>query len=213
MGTSNSFRAAASPLFAIRNSLSAVSWLSGIAYWLLAATSCFTASAAMAANDDPANRLGPRLILIIRHAEKPDDRNDPHLTAAGKARAEKLADYLPKRFGTPDFVFASTRSKRSNRPIETIEPLSKKLGIPIDDTFADEDFAALAQKLLTAREYDRKFVVICWHHGHIPDLAFALGASREVVPVPWDPTVFDLILQLEYKGSGSPATTEITEPF
>jgi hypothetical protein len=27
---------------------------------------------------------------------------------------------------------ASTRSKRTNRPTETVEPLSKKLGIPID---------------------------------------------------------------------------------
>jgi hypothetical protein len=30
---------------------------------------------------------------------------------------------------------ASIRLKRSNRPVETVEPLSKKLGIPIDDSF------------------------------------------------------------------------------
>lgn len=200
-------------MFAFNRLRLAVSWLSAIGFWLGASASCLIALVATAADDNLANRIGPRLILIIRHAEKPDDRNDPDLTATGKARAENLANYLPKTFGTPDFLFASTRSKRSNRPIETVEPLSKKLGIPIDDSFADEDFAALAQKLLTDKKYDQKFVLIYWHHGHIPDLAFALGASRDGVPNPWDPTIFNLILQLEYKGSGSAVTTKITEPF
>ena len=200
-------------MFAVHRPRLAVSWLSAIGFWLGAAANCFIGSAATAADNNLANRIGPRLILIIRHAEKPDDRNDPDLTPTGKARAVNLANYLPRTFGTPDFLFASTRSKRSNRPIETVEPLSKKLGIPIDDSFADEDYAALAQKLLTDKKYDRKFILICWHHGHIPDLAFALGASRGRVPNPWDPTVFNLILQLEYKGSGSAVTTEITEPF
>jgi phosphohistidine phosphatase SixA len=200
-------------MFAVHRTRLAVSWLSAIGFWLGAAANCLIVSAATAADNNLANRIGPRLILIIRHAEKPDDRNDPDLTATGRARAENLGNYLPKTFGTPDFLFASTRSKRSNRPIETVKPLSKKLGILIDDSFADEDYAALAHKLLTDKKYDQKFILICWHHGHIPDLAFALGGSPDGVPNPWDPTVFNLILQLEYKGSGSAVTTKITEPF
>jgi phosphohistidine phosphatase SixA len=190
-----------------------VFWLSAMGYGLLAAAVCLTASVVIAADGNRANHTGPRLILIIRHAEKPDDRNDPDLTAAGRRRAENLADYLPRKFGIPDFLFASTRSKHSNRPIETVEPLSKKIGVPISDIFADEDFAALAHKLLTDKKYDQKFILICWHHGRIPDLAFALGASRDAVPNPWDPTVFNLILELEYEGSAPPATAKITEPF
>ncbi len=186
---------------------------SALIFLLVPLTSWLTPSLVAAPNDDSVIRTGPRLILIIRHAEKPDDIKDPDLTAAGRARAEKLVDYVPQTFGAPDFVFASARSKRSNRPVETVKPLSKKIGVPIDDTFADEDFAALAQELLSDKKYDQKFVLICWHHGHIPDLAFALGASRDAVPDPWDPTVFNLILQLDYKGGAPPVTTKISEPF
>jgi hypothetical protein len=46
-------------------------------------------------------------ILLMRHAEKPDDPLDPKLSVAGSARAQKLAQYIPETFGKPDFLFHS----------------------------------------------------------------------------------------------------------
>jgi broad specificity phosphatase PhoE len=152
-------------------------------------------------------------ILLMRHAEKLDDPRDPHLSDAGQARAEKLAGYVPKDLGLPDFLCASAPSKHSVRPIETMTPLSKKIGVSIDSTVADQDCPVLAQELLKDPKYEGKLVLICWHHGHLPELAFALGASGANVPNPWDPDVFNLILKLDYSKGSTPAVTQITQPF
>ena len=63
--------------------------------------------------------MSPNVILVMRHAEKPTDDHDPHLSPPGKERAEKLATYIPDTFGKPDFVFAAAvstqgRSRRSS---------------------------------------------------------------------------------------------------
>jgi broad specificity phosphatase PhoE len=157
--------------------------------------------------------MTPKQILLMRHAEKPDDPRDPHLSDAGVARAEKLVDYVPNELGVPDFLCASAPSKHSVRPIETVTPLSHKIGASIDSTIADQDFSVLAQEVLTDSKYDGKLVLICWHHGNLPEFAFALGASGAGVPNPWDPDVFNLILKLDYSGGSTPIVTQITEPF
>jgi phosphohistidine phosphatase SixA len=157
--------------------------------------------------------MAPQSILLMRHAEKPNDPTDPDLSDAGFARADRLARWLPQQLGTPDFLFASALSKHSARPFETIKPLAKALGMPIDATFTDQDYAALAQELLTGSRYAGRLVLVCWHHGHIPSLARDLRAESGRYPDPWDPEVFNLILRLEYKGDGAPTITQVTEPF
>jgi phosphohistidine phosphatase SixA len=157
--------------------------------------------------------MTPKQILLMRHAEKPDDPRDPNLSDAGRARAEKLAVYVPTDLGKPDFLFASAPSKRSVRPIETITPLSNRIGVPIDSTIADQDYAVLARGLLADPKFEGKLVLICWHHGHIPDLAFALGASAVNIPNPWDPSVFNLILKFAHSDGSPPSVTQITEAF
>jgi hypothetical protein len=58
-------------------------------------------------------------LLVMRHAEKSDDPNDPHLTPPGLLRAEGLATFIPQEFGKPDYLFAASISKHSARPYET----------------------------------------------------------------------------------------------
>jgi phosphohistidine phosphatase SixA len=152
-------------------------------------------------------------ILIMRHAEKNfDDPLDPDLTSEGRLRAQELAAYIPDKFGQPDFLFATARSKHSNRPHQTLKPLSKAIDVPIDNTFADQDYSALAYKLTFKPKFDGKLVVVCWHHGNIPPLAHALKATRGDYPDPWGRLVFNLILQFDFK-RGTPRVTKIVEPF
>jgi phosphohistidine phosphatase SixA len=157
--------------------------------------------------------MAPSLLLLIRHAEKPSDSKDPDLSAAGFERAHKLAQYIPEKFGTVDFLFASAISKHSARPYETLKPLSKKIGIPIDATYADQDYEPLVSELLSDPRYAGKQAVVAWHHGYLPSLAKALGAPNSTYPNPWDPSVFDLILKFEWMDRGGPAVTELREPF
>jgi broad specificity phosphatase PhoE len=157
--------------------------------------------------------MAPKFILVMRHAEKPDDDTDPHLSPAGQARAEKLASYIPKTFGKPDFIFAAADSNKSERPRETVEPLSKATGIPIHDKIADKDYADLANELLTKQDLSGKQIIVCWHHEHIPKLMQALGAKAGDYPDPWDGKIFNLILKLDFPASGKPDVAKISEPF
>ena len=154
-------------------------------------------------------------ILLMRHAEKSADPMDPHLSSDGYARAAKLAEYIPDTLGVPQFLFATSISKHSVRPIETIDPLSAKIGVPIDSTYADQDYGALASQLLSDQRFAdaSSLIVICWHHGNIPSMMHALRAKPGDYPDPWDADVFNQILVLTYSGDGVPEVTTLTEPF
>jgi len=154
----------------------------------------------------------PKFILIMRHAEKPIDPADPNLAPAGNVRATALAKYVPETFGGPDLIFAAAISRHSARPYETVKPLSKSTGIPIDATIADQDYAMLAHDLLSDASLRGKRIVVCWHHGNIPSMMHALGAANGSYPDPWDPNVFNLILKIDYSGADL-SVTKVIEPF
>lgn len=170
-------------------------------------------SAADLANDSFHSELHNTTILLMRHAEKPADASNRDLSPAGFARAAMLADYIPKEFGRqPDFIFATADSKHSSRPRETVEPLSKESGVPIDSTYADANFDELAHDIENDPKYAGKFVVIAWHHGEIPDLARSLGAPDGTYPDPWPANRFDHVLKFNYGADGgTPEVTDVTE--
>jgi phosphohistidine phosphatase SixA len=144
---------------------------------------------------------GPRIVMIIRHGEKPEEtggEKDPNLTPQGYQRADALAKVIPEHFPKPDFLFAAKKSKGSNRPVETIAPLSKALDEPIDSKFKAEEVDEIAKAVLDDPKYDGKVVLICWHHEKIPALAKALGVKD--APDRWDSKVFDRVWQITYDG-------------
>lgn len=156
---------------------------------------------------------GPARILLMRHAEKTGDMTDFHLSAAGKARAQKLTDYIPRTFGKPDAIFAAARSRRSTRSIETVEPLAASLGLAIQDHIEDQDYAELAELLANDGSYQGALVVISWQHGKLPELAEALGAPPGSYPDPWPEETFNLIIDLDYGKGLPPSVRQIVEPF
>lgn len=152
-------------------------------------------------------------ILLMRHAEKPDDDGDPNLSQAGYIRADKLADYIPSHFHrNPDYLFATADSDSSARPRETLEPLSQKTHVPIDSSIDNKDYKDLAKELDDPK-YDGKFMVIAWHHGKIPQLAEKLGAPAGSYPDEWPGKTFDEIIELDYDDKGKVTAHEITEDF
>ncbi len=152
----------------------------------------------------------PTTVFIIRHAEKPGDAatDNPQdgidLSTRGYERAGALAPYFPATFGKLDALFAAQASKHSNRPVETITPLSTALGLAIDSSIADGDYATLATKILSDARYGGKVLLVCWHHGNIPALAQSLGGQPPQTPWPGD--VFDRVWQIDYPpGASSPS--------
>src|SRR5262245_36897662 len=123
---------------------------------------------------DPVTR--PEAVLVIRHAEKPEDEGDIQLSPQGKKRAGTLANLLRKSAGRPnplptaDFIFAAKRSKHSDRSVETMTTLAKELKLAVNDKYENDDYAKLTEELLSDPKYRGKTVLICWHHGKIPEL-------------------------------------------
>ena len=153
--------------------------------------------AEQAPNQAPA---GPSIIMIIRHAEKPAEESgekNPNLSPRGFQRADALASVIPDHFPHPDFLIATKRSKGSNRPVETITPLSKALHEEIESTFKDDEVDQVAHEVLTDPKFAGKIVLIAWHHGKIPELAAVLGVKN--APPKWNPAVFDRVWEITYQ--------------
>jgi phosphohistidine phosphatase SixA len=154
-----------------------------------------------------------RTLLVMRHAEKLGDDDDPHLDPAGLARAQKLVAYIPSAFGTPDAIIAAADSHRSVRPRETVTPLAQLVHLPVLTPYADSQFAELAAKLRNPSAFAQKLIVVCWHHSEIPQLMEALGAPAGSYPPKWDHNVFNLILKTELSADDTVSVTQILEPF
>jgi len=153
----------------------------------------------------PALLAQPAQVLIIRHGEKPPEKSAVSLSLKGRERAMALAPYLTStpellRHGLPAALFATkiTLDDPSHRPQETITPLSKYLNLPIQADFIDQEYAKLAQHLLTQPEYRGKAVIICWNHTYIPQLTAALGVRPQ--PPRWPGAVFDRVFIITLSG-------------
>ena len=153
----------------------------------------------------PYSGLRNTVVLLIRHAEKPDEGYT--LSADGEARARAYVNYFKNLTvdGQPlklDYIFAAADSKGSHRPRLTIEPTSQALGLPIDSRFKDKNFQELADEI-QSKPHGRA-VLIAWHHGEIPSLLRALGANPDQV-VPngkWPESVFGWMIELRYDADG-----------
>jgi len=156
----------------------------------------------------------PATIYLIRHAEKLTD-GQLDLSPTGFQRAAILPHLFTPPSGlrtspalpVPQVLFATHQSKHSNRPVETITPLSAALHLPINSEIMNEDYASLAHELLSGR-YAGKIVLVAWHHGHLPQLATALGAQPPYSP--WPDTQFDRIWRIDYK-DGKATLTDLPQ--
>lgn len=153
----------------------------------------------------PAHAPAPRpaQIILIRHAEKPADPENPHLSPAGLKRADALVSFITTdpamtRFGLPVAVFATQTTKHDagQRTQETVAPLAKALKLPVLTPYLGKDYAALAKQILANPAYAGKTVLICWNHEAIPQLAAALGVLPE--PPKWKGKVFDQVYIISY---------------
>jgi hypothetical protein len=116
---------------------------------------------------------------------------------------------LPPLFPVPNFLFATQQSGTkddpgSNRPYETITPLSEALQLSINNNYSNNDYADVVTEILTTNpaKYANQVVLICWHHGNIPKLVEAFGVPASELPFPkWPATVFDLVCQITWSGT------------
>jgi hypothetical protein len=156
----------------------------------------------LAASEAPAQ---PAQVFIIRHAEKPPDRNAVNLSLKGQERAMALVPFVTQSLhlihhGLPVALFATKiiPGDFSHRTLDTLAPLSQHLRVLSDAHYAKWEVGELAQEVLTNLKYERRTVLICWENHYIPKLAAALGVRPE--PPKWPDEVFDRVFIITYRG-------------
>lgn len=167
--------------------------------------------------------------MIVRHAEKPVGGGTEQgttadgiperesLTSRGWQRARALVGLFVSEspagrpsLPTPTHLFASKVGLQSSsrRPLETIEPLSERLGLMIDVRFLKEELGQLVQAV---REIDG-VVLICWEHHLIPSIANMLIGDTTSAPQIWPDDRFDVIWLIDASGPGrSPGFRQVPE--
>jgi hypothetical protein len=157
----------------------------------------------------------PVSIAIVRHAEKQLGDGPPHgvlvdgtpdpdsLIPRGWQRAGALVGLFVPRTGqsgpallpTPTRLFASEVGPHSHsrRPLETLTPLSERLGVKLDEPFVQDE---LDQLVVAIRGVDGH-VLVAWEHKRIPLIANQLVGDQRSVPQIWPDERFDLVWVFE----------------
>jgi hypothetical protein len=119
-------------------------------------------------------------------------------TDCEKGNIREHCDYV----GFERSVDRHTPEKLNFREIETIGPLSKKLGVSVDYTYSDESINELAAeilKYLQTGEMCGKVALVVWKHSRLGHLAHHLGCGpMQGCPVDYPGRTFDEIWQLKF---------------
>lgn len=138
-------------------------------------------SSFMSQNSD-SKSLKPRQIIFIRHGEKENSDGsvqDVDLSSNGYKRANELPNFFKNHFpyniSKPDVIIAMKQknSKDSNRPVETVIPLSKAFNIQIIASYKQSEINQAAEDINKFGE--DKVVLVCWEHKSLAKIAKLLG--------------------------------------
>ncbi len=123
--------------------------------------------------------FGQTAIFLVRHAEKATDANEPGvpLSAAGHARAERLAEIL-RHTGIAGIYVTET-----DRARQTAEPLARARKLEIR-TYAPKDASGKpATRLLVDRlkkDALSATVLVVGHSNTVPEILAALGHPEKI---------------------------------
>ena len=129
------------------------------------------AALAVAAALAPVTAAAQKAVFVVRHAERQDDSTDTPLSAAGKARAEKLAAVLK------DAGVSAIYATQWQRTQQTVAPLAAALKLPVA-TVQSKDIDALVAALRTT--HANGVVVVAAHSDSAPKIVAALGAANAI---------------------------------
>jgi hypothetical protein len=159
----------------------------------------------------------PRLVMLIRHGEKPlkgggpphgidetGEVDDKHsLTAQGWTRAGGLIDFFRRPVAPierPDHLFAASPGNEDTphgrRPSQTVAPLADALGKKVHTEVPVGDEPTVAEQILAKDGA----VLVCWEHKALTAIVQQLGLPdfKET----YDEDRFDLVWLLHHDGDG-----------
>jgi hypothetical protein len=96
---------------------------------------------------------------------------------------------------TPTRLFASEIGPHSHsrRPLETLQPLSDRLGLALDELVLQDELDQLVGAIRACEGH----VLVAWEHKRIPLIANRLVGDAASVPQVWPDDRFDLVWVFE----------------
>ena len=161
--------------------------------------------------------MAPSKIMLIRHGEKPDDAsNTGGVDEAGRADTSQLSVRGWQRAGAlvrffapltapplqgiavPSHIFACVprNGSFSLRPLSTVTPLARELGLTVHHEFGKDDIEGQCGALKTISGT----ALICWAHEPIPAIARGFAGALPSLPAKWPGKRFDLVWVLDRDG-------------
>jgi hypothetical protein len=147
----------------------------------------------------------PARVIIIRHAEKPEEGNE--LSLKGRERAAALVPYFLETPGLlKDMPLAAIYAQgpkkdgSSIRSIQTVKGLADARKLTIIDKYTRDEFPEMFAEIRKDPAYEGKTVLICWEHKAIPDIAKAFGADD--APDRWHGSAYDRTWIITFKPDG-----------
>jgi broad specificity phosphatase PhoE len=146
---------------------------------LLSANSLFLTLALLLV---PVLAAAQKLVIVVRHAERADGGpvasamtgvQDPPLSAAGTARAARLATMFA------DAGVKAVFSSEYRRTQDTAKPLADKLGLQVQ-TIPAKDLPGLVARLKSQHAQD--VVVVVGHSNTVPAIVKQFGGGEITVP-------------------------------
>lgn len=143
----------------------------------------------------------PTKVILLRHAEKPKDKDDIHLNEKGYKRAAALPVFFTKFEKGSLLKLVAQGQKRADsslRPIETLIPTSKKFSIEINHQFVKGESDQMVDHLKASSALDQKTVVVSWGHDELGNISQRLGKDNGE----WDSDIFDRAWIFEFNAQG-----------
>src|SRR5260221_4153375 len=144
----------------------------------------------------------PAQVIIIRHAEKPDDGNE--LSLAGRERAAALVPYFLEtdelvEFKTPVAIYAQAQKKATSsvRSFQSVKPLADALHVTVNQSYTRDQHKNMVDEIVHENAYEGHTVLICWEHKVIPDMAAEFGV--EDAPKTWHGRDFDRVWIITFR--------------
>jgi broad specificity phosphatase PhoE len=148
-------------------------------------------------------------IIFVRHAEQDRSAGDnPGLSAAGKRRVAELTRQLVDA----DVVAGidAIYSTPYRRNLETAQPLSEALNLPINEYDPDDNEAVLTTIL---KNHKGKIILVVAHSNTVPTLIADLGASKKVPPIARDEFDNIFIISIPWFGKTKTIRLRYGEPY
>ncbi|WP_372411335.1 hypothetical protein [Streptomyces luteireticuli] len=167
---------------------------------------------------------GADTLMIIRHAEKPREKDDGKkppfgvtedgeqnehaLVVRGWQRAGALTGLFAPDGGAsprpglrrPSAVYAADGHDggKGLRPAETVAPLAAKLGLRVNTDYGQGDESALVKEVSGRHGA----TLVSWEHHRISHIVKKLGTVRPAPPDAWPDDRFDLVWVFTREGKG-----------